>query len=41
MNSLYIYEDQKDHEYEEIFEIKQLSQATVSTYIDRFEARKL
>ena len=41
MNSLYIDEEQKDHEYEEFLEIKQFSHETVSAYIDRFEARKL
>jgi len=41
MNSLYIDEDQKDHECEEFLEIKQFSHEPVSACIDRFEARKL
>jgi hypothetical protein len=41
MNSLYIDEDQEDHEYEQFLEIKQFSHETVCAYIDRFEERKL
>ena len=41
MNSLYVDEDQRDHEQEEFSEIKQSSHETVSGYIVRFKARKI
>jgi len=41
MNSLYIDEEQRDHEYEEFLAINQFYDEFISGYIDRFEARKL
>jgi hypothetical protein len=41
MNFLYIDEDKKHRDHEEFLENKQLSQETISAYINRFENRKL
>jgi hypothetical protein len=41
MNFLYIDEDKKHRDHEEFLENKQLSQKTLSAYINRFVNRKL